>query len=327
MGIFSRNSRTSTSGSTISAKQATPSLYKDERPSRRPLLLGSVAAAGWLALCGVYISTTYGSLGAGLGHIISGGAGLLGGSVAGLTMQDVQAFFKSYYRPNGMIIACAGKIDFDSLRDHVEKLFGDWQPNEVSPSDNVVAANRYQHIEHESEQTHIALAYPGFTYSDSEFYLNRGAVGVLSGGMSSRLFTEVREKRGLCYSVFASCHTLLDKASVICYSGTSSDRAQETLDVIVEQLQLMADGIHGDELRRLKVQIRSGMIMQQESCRARARSIATDWSHLGRVRLLDEINDAINSLTVDSINDFLREQPPANFNVVTLGPSPLKFEG
>ena len=248
-------------------------------------------------------------------------------SVAGLTMQDVQAFFKAYYRPNGMIIACAGKIDFDLLRDHVEKLFGDWQPNDISPVENVVATSRYQHIEHESEQTHIALAYPGFTYSDPEFYLNRGAVGVLSGGMSSRLFTEVREKRGLCYSVFASCHTLLDKASVICYSGTSSDRAQETLDVIVEQLQLMSDGIHEDELRRLKVQIRSGMIMQQESCRARARSIASDWSHLGRVRLLDEINDAINSLTVDSINEFLQAQPPANFNVVTLGPSPLKFEG
>ncbi len=248
-------------------------------------------------------------------------------SVASLTIQDVQDFFKAHYRPNGMIIACAGKIDFDSLKDHVEKLFGDWEPNEISPADNVIATQNYQHIEHESEQTHIALAYPGFTYSAPEFYLNRGAVGVLSGGMSSRLFTEVREKRGLCYSVFASCHTLLDSASVICYSGTSSDRAQETLDVIVEQLQLMADGIHEDELRRLKVQIRSGMIMQQESCRARARSIATDWSHLGRVRLLDEINDTINSLTVDSINEFLREQPPANFNVVTLGPSPLKLKG
>ena len=114
--------------------------------------------------------------------------------------------------------------------------------------------------------------------------------------MSSRLFTEVREKRGLCYTVFATCHTLKDKASVICYSGTSSERAQETLDVIVEQLQLMSEGIHEDELRRLKVQIRSGMVMQQESCRSRAGSIARDWSHLGRVRLLDEINDAINSL-------------------------------
>ena len=248
-------------------------------------------------------------------------------SVASLTLDDVQQFFKAHYRPNGMIIACAGKIDFESLRDHIGNLFADWQPNEASLGDNVVASTGYQHIDHQSEQTHIALAYPGFTYSSPEFYLNRGAVGVLSGGMSSRLFTEVREKRGLCYTVFASCHTLKDKASVICYSGTSSDRAQETLDVIVEQLQLMSKGIKEDELRRLKVQIRSGMVMQQESCRSRAGSIARDWSHLGRVRLLDEINDAINSLTVESINEFLCQQPPANFKVVTLGPSPLKFEG
>ena len=248
-------------------------------------------------------------------------------AVSGLTLGDVQEFFKAHYRPNGMIIACAGKIDFDALRDHVGNLFADWQPNEVSPATSDANPPSYQHIDHQSEQTHIALAYPGFTYSAPEFYKNRGAVGVLSGGMSSRLFTEVREKRGLCYTVFATCHTLKDKASVICYSGTSSDRAQETLDVIVEQLQLMSEGIHDDELRRLKVQIRSGMIMQQESCRSRAGSIARDWSHLGRVRLLDEINDEINSLTVDSINEFLREQPPTNFKVVTLGPSPLKFEG
>lgn len=247
-------------------------------------------------------------------------------SVAALTLDDVCSFFESHYRPNGMIIACAGNIDFDSLLKHVESLFADWEPREVAAVENRVESVPYQHINHDSEQTHIALAYPGVNYSDSKYYLNRGSVGVLSGGMSSRLFTEVREKRGLCYTVFASCHTLLDRAAVICYSGTSSDRAQQTLDVIVEQLQELASGIRDDELRRLKVQIRSGMVMQQESCRSRAGSIAGDWFHLGRVRLLDEVNDAINHLTVDSINEFLREQPPANFQVVTLGPKPLQFE-
>lgn len=247
-------------------------------------------------------------------------------SVSGLTLDDVRSFFESHYRPNQMIIACAGNIDFDSLLKHVESLFADWQPREVPSVENQIAPVPYQHIHHDSEQTHIALAFPGVKYSDPKYYLNRGSVGVLSGGMSSRLFTEVREKRGLCYTVFASCHTLLDRAAVICYSGTSSDRAQQTLDVIVEQLQELAEGIREDELRRLKVQIRSGMVMQQESCRSRAGSIAGDWFHLGRVRLLDEVNDSINGLTVDSINEFLREQPPANFQVVTLGPQPLNFE-
>ena len=247
-------------------------------------------------------------------------------SVAALTLDDVRAFFESHYRPNGMIIACAGNIDFDSLLKHVESLFADWEPCEVPAVENHIQPVAYQHVNHDSEQTHIALAYPGVNYSDPKYYLNRGSVGVLSGGMSSRLFTEVREKRGLCYTVFASCHTLLDRAAVICYSGTSSDRAQQTLDVIIEQLQELASGIREDELRRLKVQIRSGMVMQQESCRSRASSIAGDWFHLGRVRLLDEVNDAINQLTVDSINEFLIEQPPANFQVVTLGPKPLEFE-
>jgi predicted Zn-dependent peptidase len=247
-------------------------------------------------------------------------------SVAKLSMEDVQNHFQQYYRPNGMVIACAGKIDFESLKQHVGELFGDWQAKDVAAVENSGAKHGYEHIHHDSEQTHIAIAYPGLKYSDPDYYLNRGAVGVLSGGMSSRLFTEVREKRGLCYTVFASCHTLIDNAAVICYSGTSSERSQETLDVIIEQLQQLADGIQEDELRRLKVQIRSGMIMQQESCRSRASSIAGDWFHLGRVRLLDEVNEKINALTVDSINQYLKENPPANFDVVTLGPKPLDFK-
>ena len=96
------------------------------------------------------------------------------------------------------------------------------------------------------------VAFPGVAYSHPDYFLNRGAIGVLSGGMSSRLFTEIREKRGLCYTVFASCHSLRDRGSVICYSGTSTDRAQQTLDVLIEQLEELANGIREDELKRLK---------------------------------------------------------------------------
>lgn len=110
---------------------------------------------------------------------------------------------------------------------------------------------------------------------------------------------------------------------MVCYSGTSSERAQETVNVIVEQLLNLKNGIQEDELRRLKVQIRSGMVMQQESCRSRAGAIAGDWFHLGRVRLLEEITDAVNGLTVESINEYLNNHPPGNFDLVTLGPEPL----
>ncbi len=245
-------------------------------------------------------------------------------SVAAIKLEDIQTFFERYYRPNGTIIACAGKLDFDALVSQVERSFGDWRAREIEEVASTPPRHGYQHLVHDSEQTHIAIAYQGVPYSHDDYYLNRGAVGVLSGGMSSRLFTEVRENRGLCYTVFASCHTLRDKAGVFCYSGTTNERAQETLDVILAELVKLADGINEDELRRLKVQIRSGVVMQQESCRSRAGSIAGDWFHLGRVRALDEVLDRVNDLTVESINRYLADHPPANFDVVTLGPQPLE---
>ena len=149
-------------------------------------------------------------------------------------------------------------------------------------------------------------------------------MGVLSDGMSSRLFTEVREKRGLCYTVYASMHSMKERGSIIVYAGTSADRAQETLDVTVAEIQRLSRGIQQSELDRLKVSIRSSLVMQQESSRSRAASMAGDWFHLGRVRTLEELTQIINSLTVQEINHYLAEHPPQNFKLVSLGPTPLE---
>ena len=96
--------------------------------------------------------------------------------------------------------------------------------------------------------------------------------------------------------------------------------------MLIEQLTLLKDGIDEAELRRLQVQVRSSLIMQQESCRARANAIAGDWMHLGRVRTLDEINEKITGLTVESVNQFLTNHPPRDFVVVTLGAESLEFQ-
>src|SRR5207244_406201 len=149
-------------------------------------------------------------------------------------------------------------------------------------------------------------------------------VGVLSGGMSSRLFTEVREKRGLCYTVFASQHTHRDRACVLCYAGTSAERAQETLDVTLGELTKISQGILPEELTRLKARVKSGLIMQGESSSARSGSIARDWYHLGHARTLADIGQLVDALTVESINEYLKANPPKDFTVVTLGPNPLK---
>ncbi len=247
-------------------------------------------------------------------------------SVQSIQLTDIVEFHKQFYQPLGTVIAVAGKHEWESLKDLVGELFGDWAANETREPAFVAPSHGNHHIPFDSNQTHIAIAYPGISYSDGDFFKARAAVGVLSDGMSSRLFTEVREKRGLCYAVSATCNSVLDRGAVFCYCGTSAERAQESLDVLIEQLINLGNGVTESELDRLKVQIRSGLIMQQESCRSRAGSIASDWFYLGRVRTLDEINDLINGLTVKSINHFLRDHPPANFDVVTLGPQPLELK-
>ena len=242
-----------------------------------------------------------------------------------ITMDDLKAFHAANFRPNGTIISVAGNIDWERLKDDLGEMFSQWQEKPAPAITQSDPEPGVHHLSFDSQQTQIAIAYDSLPYSHPDYFQARGAVGVLSDGMSSRLFHEVREKRGLCYSVFASCHSLKERACVICYSGTTADRAQETLDVLIEQLTNLKSGIHDDELRRLKVQIRSGLVMQQESCRARASAQAGDWLHLDRLRSMDEINQQINGLTVESINKYLAENPPANFSLVTLGPEPLSL--
>ena len=245
-------------------------------------------------------------------------------SVAGLSADDIRSCFQQNYQPSGMILAVAGNVDFESLKNHVGQLFGDWEPRPPADVQETPAVGGNHHIQHDSQQTHIGLAYPSVPYSDPDYFLARGSVGVLSDGMSSRLFTEVREKRGLCYTVYASMHSMRDRGSVIVYAGTSAERAQETLDVTVEELFRLGKGIEESELDRLKVSIRSSLVMQQESSRSRASSIAGDFYHLGKVRTLDELTGIILGLTVEKINGYVADHPPRDFNVVTLGPHPLE---
>lgn len=237
---------------------------------------------------------------------------------------DVRAFFEERYHAGEAILGVAGKIDWESTLKQVESLWGDWDSGEPDSLRTAEPTYGYEHIPHESAQTHIGVACSCVPYRDPDYYQARGAIGVLSDGMSSRLFTEVREKRGLCYTVSASCHTLRDRGAVFCYAGTTPDRAQETLDVVLAELTKLNEGVREDELDRLKARIKSVLIMQQESSRARSGQIVGSWYHLGRVPSLDEIRDIIDSLTCDSINDYLRRHPLKEFTVVTLGPRPLE---
>lgn len=250
------------------------------------------------------------------------------GDEAGLrsaSIDDVRTFHNRHYRPENTILSVAGNFDWRRLGDTVQQMFGDWQPgtaHEPATGDGRPTGN---HIRFESNQSHVGVAYPTIPYKHPDYFQAWASVGVLSSGSSSRLFTEVREKRGLCYTVYASLHTQRDRASVLCYAGTTAERAQETLDVTISELRRLGQGIQQSELDRLKARIKSSLIMQQESTSARSGALGRDWYHLGRARSLDEVGTLVDALSADSINSFLEANPPRDLLVVTLGPEPLKM--
>jgi predicted Zn-dependent peptidase len=246
--------------------------------------------------------------------------------VTALTIEELRQRHDRLFRPRGAILAVAGNFEWGPLRDQVERLFGDWHGDAAPPPPLGSRGEKRAHIAKDLAQTQIAAAYASVPVGDPEYYAAMGAVQVLSGGMSARLFTEVREKRALCYSVWASYQTFKDRASIISYAGTTNDRAQETLDVLLGELRRLPDGVEVEEVERVQAGLKSSLIMQQESTSARALSLASDWYNLGRVRSFDEIQTAIDALTPDSILTHVRRCPPADFTIVTLGPKPLEAD-
>ena len=148
---------------------------------------------------------------------------------------------------------------------------------------------------------------------------------MLGGGMNSRLFNEVREKRGLCYSIDATCHSFRRKAGVFCYAGSRTENAQETLDVMLEQIANLRQGITQSELDAFKARCRSGLVMAKESSGAASAGLAADWLHFGRLRSDEEILGSVTDLKLEEVNAFLAENPirPILFGV--LGRAPLQF--
>jgi len=247
--------------------------------------------------------------------------------VEAIGIGDVRSFVRAHVVPRGMIIAVAGRIDWDDFVVRVERLFGDWATDDASKVAIGSRGERFRHVPHDSQQTHIALAWSVPPYRHDESYEASAALSVLGGGSSSRLFSEVRERRGLCYSVSAGYHTLRDCASAICYSGTSAARAQETLDVMLAEIDRLPGSIDADELERVKAKVASGLVMQQESTASRAGALASQWYHLGRVRSIEEELARYDRLDVPLLEDWLASRPPRDLSVVSLGPEPLEIPG
>jgi len=248
-------------------------------------------------------------------------------SVEEIGIEAIRAFHQRTYEPSEAILGIAGACDFDEIKATVERAFGDWVP---SPRHSPLrlrppVAPIRDHLVSDKVQTHIGIAFDSVPYDHPDFFLAHAAVAILSGGMSSRLWTEVREKRGLCYSVSASYVPLKEVGIVLTHAATTSvERATETLDVILSEVWRLRDGISENEVARVQAGLKSALVMQQESTAARASMLARHWYHLGRVRTVEEISREVDKLTPAAIVEYLDRHPLRELGIVTLGPKQIE---
>lgn len=240
-----------------------------------------------------------------------------------ITSDDVRDFFDQHYHSGDSILGVAGDVDPDEVFDIATEAFGDWRSGTAASLPAPRGQSGDESIESASAQTHIGFSFDAVPYGHPDYFTMRACVGILSDGMSSRLFDRVREQRGLCYTVSASCHSLPHCGGVFGYAGTTPARAQETLDVTLREIGNLADDLTVDELERWKVRIESGLVMEQESSASRASSLVSDQHQIGRPQSTGELQSLIGSLTRDRVRDYWLAHPPTDYRVVTLGPEPL----
>ncbi len=244
-------------------------------------------------------------------------------TVRGLSVDALRAFWSATHLPNNTIFAAAGKLDFDSLVKAVEAACGNWTPGEVNPLPGAPEyAPRTSIILRESNQQHIGLGMQGVPIGHPDYYAVVLMGTILGGTMSSRLFTEVREKRGLAYGVGAYPLSLRDAGMIRIYAGTTPPKAHETVAVTLEELRkLEADGVREDELARAKTVLKSRVIMAGENSRVRRSAIGAALWYEGRVRTLDEVRTLIEAVTTDQIQAAAqRLRISSQFTLTAIGP-------
>ncbi len=224
------------------------------------------------------------------------------------------------FRPGGSILAAAGDLDPDGLIARVEELLGGWTGEAPAVAGTAPAPRGQVHLDQETAQMHVGIAWDGPREADPASVLERLSVAVLSGGTSARLFTEVRQKRSLCYSVGASFRAGRDRGVVALYAGTTPQRAQETLEVCLAEIERLREGVTAEELSRAAVGLKSHLVMQGESTSARASALAQDQFRLGRPRTLAQRAAEIDAVTLEELNDYLRSRSFGEFTVASIGP-------
>ncbi len=216
--------------------------------------------------------------------------------VRGFTRDTLTDYLGEHYGPRRMILAAAGKLDHDSIVEmasrHFTSLPND-RPQNVEPSRYVGGEYRE---ERELEQVHLVIGFESVGFDDPDYYAVSVLSSVLGGGMSSRLFQEVREKRGLCYSIYSFASPLSDSGILGVYAGTGEGQVPELIPVVAEEIMKVTARVGADEVARARAQFKAGTLMALESTGARSEQLARQIQIYGRPMPVPELIAKIDAV-------------------------------
>ncbi|MEM6376030.1 MAG: pitrilysin family protein [Pseudomonadota bacterium] len=214
---------------------------------------------------------------------------------------DLNLFVAERYRPGQMILSAAGAVDHHALVQLAEGHFGDMPVcDPVAPMPARFSGGESRHIK-DLEQAHFALAFEAPGYDDPALYASQIYASALGGSMSSRLFQEIREKRGLCYTIYAQAGAYADTGMLTIYAGTSGDEVPGLAQLTIDEMKRAADDLSQAELDRARAQMKAGLLMGLESPSNRAERLARMLQIWGRVPDLTEVIDRIDAVSLPDL--------------------------
>jgi predicted Zn-dependent peptidase len=221
-------------------------------------------------------------------------------TVRGFNPKTLRAYLARNYRGPDMVVAAAGAVDHARVVDEVERRYAAFN-GPAAPQPQPAHFSGGARIEpRELEQAHVALALQGVSQRDPSLHSLQVFTSVLGGGMSSRLFQEVREQRGLCYAIYSFHVPYFDTGMFGLYAGTDAADVSELMQVVVDEIAATAETLTETEVARAKAQMKTGLLMALESSGARIEQLARQMLAYGRPIPLEEIVAKVDAVTVES---------------------------
>ena len=218
---------------------------------------------------------------------------------------DLQSFFSSHYGLKNMVVVASGNIEPDWFMSVVEDKFSEIKHKVKSSNIEAKWKAGFISEDRDLEQTQLVFGIEGFNNIDLDRYSLRALAIILGGGMSSRLFQELREKRGLCYSIFSFTQMQSSSGVLGFYAGTSPNDGNELLDASLNEWKKLKGSITKEEVSRAKAQMRSGFIMGQESTGSRAEYLAKTMLNFGKLVSTDQILKEIANISIKSVEEVI----------------------